>query len=101
MNQKEINKIDKRIKDLEEHIPLWLKAKGLGKKMAINAFSEIKELQLKKEDLINGTHKYEIYKIKIEINQLNALKENANIIKKIQYNYNIKKNYKKLQLLQK
>lgn len=97
----ELNQIDKRIKDLEEHIPLWLNARGMGKNMAVRAYEEIKELKLKKEDLINGTNKYEIYKIEKKLTQLNSLKNSANLIKKIQYNNKIKKANKQLQLLKK
>lgn len=97
----ELKQIDKRIKDLEEHIPLWLNARGMGKNMAVRAYEEIKKLKLKKEDIINGTNKYEIYITEKKLTQLKALKESANLIKKIQYNNKIKKVNKQLQLLKK
>ena len=104
MNEEEKNQriiqIDKRIQDLEQHREMWRKAGGHGKNMALQAGSEIRDLMMEKDDLINGTNNLEIKKIEIKINQLKLLKEKANFIKKYKVNAEIKAATSELEALQ-
>lgn len=84
-----VSEIDRRISDLESHIAMWGRA-GAGN-MAMQALAEIADLKLEKEDLLNGTNKLEISKTTRELNRLKFLKEEAGLIKRIQYNFQIKK----------
>lgn len=94
--QERIQEIDERIKGLSEHAGMWAKAGGRGGRMLIDAYAEIKELELEREDLINGTNKLEIYRIERELRSLISLRSDANIFQKISYNSKIKKLEKEL-----
>ena len=98
--EERIKEIEQRIKGLEEHKAMWLRAGGVGGRMASDAVSEIKELELEKEDLINGTNNLEISRCQSKLAQLKRLRESANFIKKIQYNRQIKTAEAELQALQ-
>ena len=73
--QNRLKEIDERLKSLEEHAVMWGKAGGRGGKMMMMAYTEIEELRLEQEDLINGTNKLQIHKLEKEINRLKSLKE--------------------------
>lgn len=75
--EQRIAEIDKRIQDLEQHREMWRNAGGPGKNMALQAGGEIRDLMMEKEDLINGTHNFEIVKTKREIAKLQDLKKEA------------------------
>ena len=100
--QKIIDEINQRIEDLKAQRVMWSKAGGRGQMMAMQAIGEIKsleleredllkEIELEKQDLLNGTNNLEIYKIQKRLEQLKQLKKEANFIKKIKYNFEIKK----------
>ncbi len=95
--EQRIAEIDKRIQDLEQHREMWRKAGGHGKNMALQAFGEIRELELEKEDLINGTNNLKLYKLEKEKKRLEALKEDANFIKKMRYKKELENVNKELQ----
>ena len=97
--QERIDQINQRIKNLKEHMVMWGKAGGVGGRMVTQAIAEIEELELEKEDLLNGTNNLMIYKTQKRLNQLKLLKEDANLIKKLQYNSEIKKAEAELQSL--
>lgn len=97
--QKRIEEIEERINNLREHRAMWGRAGGVGGKMAMQAVAEIEELELEKEDLLNGTNKLEIYRIQKRITQLKLLREQANILKKLHYNSEIKKAEEQLKSL--
>lgn len=86
-----IAEIDARIKDLKEHMVMWGRAGGHGGRMAMQAVGEIKVLELEKNDLINGTNHFTIYKIQKKIEELKLLKKKVSILKKLKYNSEIKK----------
>lgn len=86
-----IAEIDARIKDLKEHMVMWGRAGGQGGRMAMQAVGEIKVLELEKNDLINGTNNFTIYKIQKKIEELKLLKKKVSILKKLKYNSEIKK----------
>ena len=103
MNEKEmrINEIDKRIALLKDHTVMWGRAGGMGGKMAMQALAEIKQLEMEKDDLINGTNNLEISKKEIEIKRLKALKEEAMFLKKMKYSKEISKKEEELANLKK
>lgn len=59
----------------------------------------MKELELTREDLINGTNKLAIYKLEKELERLTYLRRDANVFKKMMYNSKIKKLEKELYAL--
>ena len=97
---KRIHEIDTRITDLTEHMIMWRKAGGVGGGMAMHALSEIKELELEKYDLINGTNKLEILRTQKKLNSLRILRDKAKFIKRFRYNSEIKEVEGKLKILQ-
>lgn len=100
MEQERINEINRRIKDLNEHMVMWSKSGGVGGRMAIEASEEIKELELEKEDLLNGTNNLKVYRIQKRLEQLRAQKKYAILFKKMLYSSKIKKAEAELQSLQ-
>lgn len=90
-----INKIDEEITELRSHAIMRARAGGRSNQV-IDTLERVKELELEKEDLINGTNKLAQYKkekrirnLKDEIEQLKALKKEVNIFKKKQYDSKI------------
>ena len=88
--EKRLAEIDQRIEDLEAHAKMWGNARGVGGNMMIQAWAEINDLKLEREDLINGTHNLEKHKREKEIERLNVLLEQAKFIKKIKYRKELK-----------
>ncbi|MBQ3436085.1 MAG: hypothetical protein IJH13_03620 [Bacilli bacterium] len=84
-----IAEIDERIHDLREHGSMWAKAGGVGGRMAAQAYGEIKDLEMEKDDLINGTNNLGIKRKEEEIRQLKALRKEANFLKRMKYNKQI------------
>ena len=99
--QKRINEINEKIENLREHAMMWEKSSSRGGKLMMTVHTEIQELELEKEDLINGTNKLRIYKIEKEIRYLNAIKSNINIFKNLMCNREIKKLENELRSLKK
>ena len=91
MDNKEqrIVEIDKRLSTLKEQSLMWSKAGGVGGRMAAQAYGEIKDLEMEKDDLINGTNNLGIKRKEEEIRQLKALRSEANFLKKMKYNKQI------------
>lgn len=73
-NEEAINKINKRIKDLKEHQIMWLKAGGMGGRMAMDACSEIKSLEEEKKLLESGKSYKDIEDLKRITNEIRMLK---------------------------
>ena len=97
--KEELEKIEERIEDLKLHRGMWAKAGGVGGKMALQAITEIKLLEIKRDDIINGTNNYEITLKENEIKSLKHLKEQANILKKRKYSKQIKQSEEELENL--
>ncbi len=73
--KEQLNKVEKRIKDLEEHRHMWFKAGGMGGRMAMEATTEIEDLKVLRSDIINGTNHYaKIEKYKQAVEELKRLK---------------------------
>ena len=89
--EERISEIDARIEDLKEHAKMWIKAGGMGNKMAMQAYGEIEELEIEKEDLINGTNKLQIHLLNKKLIQLKVLKEESAFVMKLKYINQIKK----------
>ena len=89
--EERISEIDERIEGLKEHALMWRKAGGAGYKMAMQAYSEIEELELEKEDLINGTNKLQIHLLNKKLIQLKILKDESAVVMKLKYINQIKK----------
>ncbi len=98
---KRIKEIDERIVLLKDHMVMWGRAGGMGGRMAMQANQEIKELEIEKSDLINGTNNLAILKKEKEIKRLKALKEEAMFLKRIKYSKEISKQEEELEMLQK
>lgn len=96
LKEERIKEIDERIAGLKEHATMWAKAGGRGGMMAMDARAEVKELELEREDLINGTNKLAIYKIEKELERLTYLRRDANVFQRVVYNSRIKKLEKEL-----
>ena len=94
--EERIKEIDKRIALLKDHTVMWGRAGGMGGKMAMQALTEIKELEMEKDDLINDTHNLEIRNKEREIKRLKALKEEAMFLKKMKYSKEISKQEEEL-----
>ncbi|MEE3343539.1 MAG: hypothetical protein VZS44_05570 [Bacilli bacterium] len=84
--KKELERIDKRIEKLKQHIC----SIGHDEDQPNSPTKELKQLELEKEDLINGTHKLENFKLKERIRTLEQLKSEASILNKSKYNKLIK-----------
>lgn len=97
--EERVRELDGRIADLKKHESMWAKAGGHGGMMAMNANAEVKELELEREDLINGTSKLAIYRIEKELERLTYLRRDANIFQRMSYNSKIKKLEKELYAL--
>jgi len=99
LKEERIKEIDERIVDLKEHATMWARAGGRGGMMAMDARAEVKELELEREDLINGTNKLAIYRIEKELERLTYLRRDANVFQRVVYNSKIKKLEKELYAL--
>lgn len=99
--QKRIEELDKAIADLREHMVMWGRAGGVGGRMAMQAYGQLQELELEREDLVNGTNKLAISRKEREIARLRALKEDAILLKKLRYKKELEKEEKALQELKK
>ena len=97
--EERVRELDKRIADLKEHASMWAKSGGRGGMMAMNAHAEVKELELERYDLINGTNKLAIYRIEKELERLTYLRRDANMFQRMSYNSKIKKLEKELYAL--
>ena len=78
--QERIKEIDKRIKDINDHQLMWIKAKADNK--CNQALKEIQDLTIEKNDILNGTNEFEKIKITREIEKLQELKRKALFFKK-------------------
>lgn len=97
--KKRIEEIEKRIQELEKHIKMWRQAGGRGSMMALQAQEEIKQLELEKNDLENGTNKLDIYLAEKKLTSLQYQKEDAYLIKKWIISNKIKRQEKELNTL--
>ena len=95
-NEERIKELDERITGLKEHASMWAKAGGRGGMMAMDARAEVKELELERYDLINGTNKLAIYRIEKELERLTYLRRDASVFQRVVYNSKIKKLEKEL-----
>lgn len=93
-----IREINRRINGLSEHRIMWSRAGGMGGKMAMQASQEIHELKMQRDDLINGTHEFEIYKLEKEIKRLKLLRDDAILLQKRKLNKEIKKKEEELKI---
>ena len=80
-----IEEIEARIQDLKIHQMMWRKAGGVGPNMALKAEIELQDLEIKKQDILNGTNNYEIIKKEREIKRLKNLRNKAIIFQKRKY----------------
>ena len=87
-----IESLDKEIRELKEHAIMRARAGHGGSNSVMTELERVKELELEKEDLINGTDKLSTYRsekrireIESEIRELKVLKDASNFLKKKQY----------------
>jgi hypothetical protein len=78
---------------------MWGKAGGRGSMMALQAQEEIKQLELEKNDLENGTNNLDIYLAEKKLKSLQYQKEDAFLIKKWIISNKIKRQEKELNTL--
>ena len=97
--KKLILEIDDRIEDLRYHQSAWGHAGGVGGRMAMDAHQEIKDLEMLKSDLENGTHNYEIQEIERNIKRLKALRDDAIFFKKGKFKKEIAEKEQELETL--
>ena len=95
----ELKKIENKINELKSHRGMWAKAGGVGGRMALQAMSEIELLEIKRDDIINGTNKYEILLKEKEIKSLKLLREEATFLKRRKYSKQIKQSEEELENL--
>ena len=92
--KEQLDKVEKKIKDLEEHRHMWFKAGGMGGRMAMDATTEIEDLKILRSDIINGTNHYakiEEYREAVEeLKRLKAKREKATFFKKFKIDKEIK-----------
>jgi hypothetical protein len=97
--KKRIEEIEKRIQELEKHMKMWRQAGGRGAMMALKAQEELKQLELEKNDLENGTNNLDIYLAEKKLKSLQYQKEDAYLIKKWIISNKIKRQEKELNTL--
>ena len=85
-DKERLERIDKRIEELKQHICQI----GRAGRQPNSSMEELEQLELEKEDIINGTHKLANYKLKERIRTLEQLKSEASIFKKNKYTKLIK-----------
>ena len=92
-------KEEKKINELKSQRGMWAKAGGVGGRMALQAMSEIKLLEIKRDDIIYGTHRYEVCLKEKEIKSLKLLREQATFLKRRKYSKQIKQSEEELENL--
>ena len=80
-----IKRINEKISILERQSRYWFEYGAKHGEKALKAKQEIDDLKLKREDIINGTNKYKIKHIELEILRLKAVRDNVSYLKKKKY----------------
>ena len=96
-----IKRIDARISELEKSSKEWFKNASQYGDLVLRAKQEIDDLRLKREDIINGTNKYRIEHIELEILRLKIARDNANYLKRKKYDKAIHEHRKEIKKLKK
>ena len=92
--EERIQAIDMRIQNLREQQSMWARAGGGG--MAMKALWEIADLEMEKNDIINGTNNLGITQKEREIERLKIMRNEDTLLKKFSYNKQI--NQKNIEL---
>lgn len=90
-NEARIHEIDKILEELTSHRSMWAKSGGMGGKMALEANNRIEELKREREALLNDTNNIGISKKYALLRELKELRKEASFLKKMKYNFEIKK----------
>ena len=97
--KQKILEIEDRIEDLRDHQSMWRRAGGMGGRMAMDANQEIKDLEMIKGDLENGTHNYEIKELERNIKRLKTLRDEAIFFKRGKYKKELEEKEQELESL--
>jgi len=84
--------IENRIEKLKNQAQSWSKIGGSGSIIAEDTYSEIKDLEVRKNDLINGTDNYKKLVIDREIKNLKSYRKTLSLLRKVKSN---KQSYQK------